>query len=114
MNSLTLLGAQLVLALVLAGGQNQGSPTIQGTIPPMEPARPALPIDEPPVVVRGERRAPLDPLQVKKQAAELSRLAQSIPPDIDKVSKGELPKELMARLKRIEKLSKQLRRELAH
>jgi hypothetical protein len=50
---------------------------------------------------------------VKQQADELAKLAQSIPPDVDKVTKGQLPQDLAARLKQIEKLSKQLRREVA-
>jgi len=40
-------------------------------------------------------------------------LAESIPPDIEQVSRGVLPKDLSARLKKIEKLSKRLREELA-
>jgi hypothetical protein len=47
----------------------------------------------------------------KPKADELVALAQSIPPDIEKVAKGALPKDLDGRLKRIEKLSKQLRKD---
>jgi hypothetical protein len=83
------------------------------TFPPPEPDYPRLQIDQPPAVVHGNHRRKYDPVKIKKQADQLSKLAQSIPPDVDKVSHGQLPKELLIRLKQIEKLSKQLRRELA-
>ena len=53
-----------------------------------------------------------DPAKLEKEAAELSDLAQSIPSDIDSVSKGVLPKDVIAKLKRIEKISKHLRAEV--
>jgi len=40
-------------------------------------------------------------------------LAQSVPSQIQQVQRGVLPKELIDKLKRIEKLSKQLRSELS-
>ena len=55
---------------------------------------------------------PLDPAKLKSEAEELTQLAASIPADVDRASKGLLPTDLNARLKRIEKLAKQLRREL--
>jgi len=55
-----------------------------------------------------------DPAQLQREAAELSRLAQSIPSQIDQVVKGGLPKDLGEQLKRIEKLSRQLRKEVSH
>ena len=94
-------------------GQNKSLPTIPQSFPPPEPDRPHLQIDQPPTVVHGGRRVRIDPAKTQQEASELAKLAQSIPADIDKVSKGQLPHDLGARLKRIEKLSKQLRRELA-
>jgi short-subunit dehydrogenase len=58
----------------------------------------------------GERRGDL--VQIKRDAAELAKLASEIPPAVEQANKGVLSKDLSDRLKRIEKLSKQLRREL--
>ena len=55
---------------------------------------------------------PLNKQQLDHEAAELSSLAQSIPLDINSVTRGTLPKDLLGKLKRIEKLSKQLRSQL--
>jgi hypothetical protein len=51
-------------------------------------------------------------VEIEQQADELSRIAQTIPPDIDSVRKGVLPKDIVERLKQIEKLAKHLRHEL--
>jgi hypothetical protein len=115
-HSLSLAGLflTLVLPLVLAAGQSHSSiPTIPATFPPKEPDEPHLQIDQPPTVVHGDRRAKINAAQVKQEADELSKLAQSIPLDVDKAANGQLPQDLAARLKQIEKLSKQLRREVA-
>jgi hypothetical protein len=56
------------------------------------------------------RRPPVD---LKQRAQELSALAQSIPADVDLTAHGILPKEVISKLKKIEKLSKQIRTELA-
>lgn len=114
MRTVTLWGCNLLLALMFLGGQHPLPPaTIPAPFPAPEPPHPGLPIDQPPVVVHGGHRHPPDLAKMKKQAEELAKLAQSIPPDIDKVSKGQLSKDLPSRLKRIDKLSKQLRRELS-
>ena len=55
---------------------------------------------------------PLNKQQLDHEAAELSSLAQSIPLAINSVTRGTLPKDLLGKLKRIEKLSKQLRSQL--
>jgi len=61
-----------------------------------------------------QRAAPsVDPAKLQHDADELSNLAQSIPPDIAKVTQGMLPKDVIEKLKQIEKLSKRLRNELA-
>ncbi len=112
MNSIGLWVGTSVLALILASGQHMG-PTIPPPTPHTEPPRDPLPIDEPPVVVRGQRQQPLNSAKVKQQADELAKLAQSIPPDINKVAGGQLPKDLIARLKHIEKLSKELRSQIS-
>ena len=54
-----------------------------------------------------------DAVQVQREARELSDLARSIPLDVEHVNKGLMPKDIVEKLKRIEKLSKQLRTEVA-
>ena len=65
-----------------------------------------------PPVPQAAKQPPVDMVQFQKDADELAQLAQSIPPDVGKVQKGVLPKDLDERLKRIEKLSKKLRGQL--
>jgi len=57
------------------------------------------------------RRVDLEQLQ--KEADDLARTAQTIPADVASVRKGMLPKDVIEKLKQIEKLSKHLRGELA-
>jgi hypothetical protein len=54
----------------------------------------------------------IDLLQLQKEADDLARTAQSIPSDVANVRKGTLPKDVIGKLKQIEKLSKRLRTEL--
>lgn len=51
--------------------------------------------------------------QLKEDGDELSQLAQTVPSDLEQVSKGLLPKDLEKKLKRIEKLSKKIRNEIS-
>ncbi len=55
----------------------------------------------------------VDSLQLQRDAKELLELSQSVQPDIDSVNHGLLPKDTLEKLKRIEKLSKHLRSQLA-
>lgn len=54
----------------------------------------------------------VDLAQLQKDADDLARTAQTIPSDVANVRKGMLPKDVIAKLKQIEKLSKHLRTEL--
>jgi hypothetical protein len=54
----------------------------------------------------------VDTTQIQKEADELARMAQTIPADVASVRKGMLPKDVIEKLKQIEKLSKRLRTEL--
>lgn len=114
MGTIALLTCNFLLATTLLGGQRP-LPPVTLPAPSLGPERPhpALPIDQPPVVVHGSRRHSPDLAEMKKQAAELSNLAQSVPPDIDRLGKGELPKDLKQRLKKITKLSRKLSREVS-
>jgi len=52
---------------------------------------------------------PVDPIELRSQARQILELSESIQPDIEQVNRGVLPKDVIDKLKRIEKLSKQLR-----
>jgi len=58
------------------------------------------------------QRPHTDYAKVGHEADELSKIAQTIPSDVDQIAKGVFPKDVIEKLKRIEKLSKQLRSEL--
>jgi hypothetical protein len=55
----------------------------------------------------------LDSAQLQREAKELLDLSQSVQADIDAVNKGLLPKDATEKLKRIQKLAKHLRGEIA-
>jgi len=95
----------LSCALVMGG---QGRP-----IPPgiREADKLSNPADVPPQVTA--KRPPVDPAQRERDAHELASLAQLIPSEVAQLKSGRLPKDLDGQLKRIEKLSKQLRREIS-
>lgn len=54
----------------------------------------------------------IDLEQVQREADDLARTAQTIPSDVARVRKGMMPKDVIEKLKQIEKLSKRLRNEL--
>ncbi len=54
-----------------------------------------------------------DPKQLQKDADNLLQLSQSISAEMAQVNRGVLPGDLIEKLKRVEKLSKHLRSELA-
>jgi hypothetical protein len=60
------------------------------------------------------QRQNIDVAKLRQDADELANLAQSIPPAVDQTTKGLLPKDLDQKLKRIEKLAKQLRSQIDH
>jgi hypothetical protein len=54
----------------------------------------------------------IDLAKLQREADDLARTAQTIPSDVASVRKGMLPKDVIEKLKQIEKLSKHLRGEL--
>ena len=54
----------------------------------------------------------LDSARLKQQADELALLSAGVPSDIATVSRGQIPKDLADKLKRIEKLARNLRNQL--
>ncbi|MBI3646078.1 MAG: hypothetical protein HY233_08965 [Acidobacteriales bacterium] len=87
----------LVLVTVSNGQRRRGFP-----LPPAPPVQ-EQPAPEP----KTSRRS--DTVAMEREARELSALAASIPGDVEQLKKGLLPKDAVDKLKRIEKLSKQLR-----
>jgi hypothetical protein len=66
---------------------------------------------EPPL---SSKKRSVDAAQLKREADELAKLSAGIPEQVALVGKGQLPKDLADRLKRIEKLSKHLRSEISN
>ena len=58
-------------------------------------------------------RARAASVQFQKDAKELSQLCSSIPTDLDGLKRGVLSKETIDKLKRVEKLAKRVREQLA-
>jgi len=98
----------LVLCSLLAVGQSD-QPVPPGVRKADKLPNPA---DVPPLVTGRTAPSPVDPAQLKREADELASLAQLIPSDIQNAAAGRIPQDLNQRLKRIEKLSKRLRREV--
>ncbi|HXM23960.1 MAG TPA: hypothetical protein VN948_22075 [Terriglobales bacterium] len=80
-------------------------PTRHGDVPHLQPEEQIGPIVGP--------KIKLDPVQLQREGRELLELSQSLQLDIDSVNHGVLPKDTIGKLKRIEKLSKHLRGEIA-
>ena len=59
-------------------------------------------------------RRSVDPAALQHQANQLADLAASVPQGVQNANHGLLERDLIQRLKRIEKLSKQLRSQLDH
>jgi hypothetical protein len=58
---------------------------------------------------QGPKAQKADPKKLKADAEELAKLSAAIPPQVEQVTKGQVPKDLSEQLKRIEKLAKHLR-----
>jgi len=77
-----------------------------------------FPTPPPPLDTSTQEKTPptnsrrLDLAQLQREADVLARTAQTIPSDVANVRKGMLPKDVIEKLKQIEKLSKHLRSEL--
>ena len=78
-----------------------------------QPKESALAIPRFPMHVAELPTPKVDAARVQRDAKQLLELSQSLQPDIDSVNRGLLPKDTLEKLKRIEKLSKHLRSQLA-
>jgi predicted Rossmann fold nucleotide-binding protein DprA/Smf involved in DNA uptake len=98
--------ASVLLSMLAMGGQRHNPPNVAvlNTWDPLDKSSQAQVTAE---------RMPAYAARLQQDAQELARLAQLIPPEVHQVQSGVLPKDLDGQLKRIEKLSKQLRREIS-
>jgi len=101
----------LVFLLLLLPPQQL--PPMTGNPPAHQQEERRLPIDQPEVVTPPSAHRRIDGAQLLREANELAKLANEVPPLVEQVNKGLLSKDLNDRLKRIEKLSKQLHRDLS-
>jgi hypothetical protein len=69
-----------------------------------------LPVEQGPEEAR--KRPAVDMVSLQHDAQELAELSASIPSDLQRVNHNLFPKDMLAKLKRVEKLSKHLRSEL--
>lgn len=72
-------------------------------------------VDLPPskqVPAHDASRATPDLSKAQEDATQLADIAKSIPADVNEINRGLLPKDVIEKLKRIEKLSRRLRNEL--
>jgi hypothetical protein len=99
----------IAAALSLSAGlwSQTGTPIPPGHTAANRATRQAENVEAPAPPVRSVTAA-----QVLQQADELASLAQQVRADTEQATKGLLAKDLKDKLKRIEKLSKQLREEL--
>jgi len=101
----------LVCCVLATGGQMPSRPNISPSVldqaGPRHPGHPAVKDEPRPIRWR------IDRAQAKREAEELAKLAQEIPAQIGLAEKGAVSKDLSENLKKIQKLSKRLRSELA-
>jgi hypothetical protein len=74
------------------------------------PRNPSL--EQPAEAVNLSKIPAQDKTQLQHDAKELADLSASLPGDIEQVNRGVLPKDVVGKLKRIEKISRRLRGEL--
>ncbi|HEY1271814.1 MAG TPA: hypothetical protein VGF08_07505 [Terriglobales bacterium] len=98
--SCILLALALLAGCELVVGQTRGFPK------PPEPADPEARAAKP---APTQMHPQVDRVQLQREARELSDLAHTLPADVESVNRGLLPKDVIEKLKRIEKLSKHLR-----
>jgi len=90
----------LLLAVIPAGSQN------------VNPGYP-VEVEAQKHVTPHELRERLANLELQKDAQELSELCASIPKDMDGLKQGLVAKDALEKLKRVERLSKRVREQLA-
>jgi len=109
MKNLALLALTVWLCLSGSALAQRTAPVAQKMSPPPASMDPDNGRNLPEKPVAPQR---VDLVQVQRDADALARAAQTIPYDVANVRKGMLPKDVLEKLKQIEKLSKHLRAEL--
>ena len=105
MNKLTAFSIPLLLCALSTAAQEPQHGKMSS---PPEP----LHSDSSPNQDQANLKRRLDLAQLQQEADDLARAAQTIPSDVASVRKGMMPKDVIQKLKQIEKLSKHLRSEL--
>jgi hypothetical protein len=101
-----------LLLLALPAHPQLGSPLGRCGPHPPDPYWPQNQIPEERVSLEGRKGHPVDIVKLKRDAQELADLSASIPVDVNRANHGLLSKDLVDKLKRVEKLSRQLRGDL--
>ena len=109
MLKLALLSVFLLVGILSANAQMKDV-YIPGVPPPPAPMDPDAGKTSPDQAKLPQHH--IDLVKLQQEAEELARTAQTIPTDVASVRGGALPKDVVEKLKRIEKLSKRLRSEL--
>lgn len=95
-----------------------GIQTFGQSVPPDAPvprsadAAPVTIVPNAPVASRTSLKPQVDPLELQREAKQILELSKSIPSDIEYINRGLLPRDTIEKLKRIERLSKQLRSQI--
>lgn len=97
----------LILVLVSAAASGQHRPTYPH--PPQAADTATVENVQP----QPSPKTHINPAELQQEVQELSSLAQELNHDIDAVNRGLLPKDTVDKLKRVEKLAKRLRKEIA-
>ena len=108
--SLLLLPA--LLFFVLPAHAQLGAPLGRCGPHPADPNWPQNQLPAQPVSLQAHKRTAADMIKLQHAAQELADLSASVPADVNRANQGLLSKDIIDKLRRVEKLSKQLRSDL--
>lgn len=100
--------ASVMILVIVSNGATQSRPIPPG-VRQADQAEDRMEKNIPPPAVSRHR---LDLQQMNREADELATISQTIPADVSSIRAGTLPKDVMSKLKQIEKLAKSLQSEL--
>ena len=98
--------------LVLPASPQLGAPLGRCGPHPPDPDWPKNQFPSTQATAANSQKSVAETAQLARDAHDLAELSASIPADLDHLNRGLLPKDLIEKLKRVEKLSKRLRNEL--
>ncbi len=102
----------IFLLLVLSAHSQLGAPLGRCGPAPADPNWPQNQLPAQTVSSPATTKPTIDMVRLQHDAQELAELSASIPTDVKRANRGLLSKDVIDKLKRVEKLSKQLRTEL--